>query len=106
MSYENLPQYLEAIKKSNLGTITCLKVEPYALEYDSIVPNMVRFGSVFWAFGPSIKDFSSCRPLLSIDNTHLYEKYRGFLLIATGVDTDSGLYPLAFTVVESEPENS
>jgi len=79
-----------------------LKVEHYVLEYGSIVPNMVRFGRVFWAFEPSSKGFFACRPLLSIDGTHLYGKYRGCLLIATGVDADGGLYPLAFAVVESE----
>jgi len=67
---------------------------------------MVQFGRVFWAFGPSIKGFSACRPLLSIDGTHLYGKYRGCLLIVPGVDADGGLYPLAFAVAESESENS
>jgi len=81
-----------------------LKVELYA--YGSIVPNMVQFGRLFWAFGPSIKGFFTCCPLLSIDGTYLYEKYRGCLLIATIVDADGGLYLLAFVVIESESENS
>jgi len=63
---------------------------------------MVRFSCVFWAFGSSIEGFSLCRPLISIDGTHLYEKYRGPLLIATRVDVDGGLYPLAFAIVESD----
>jgi len=58
LSYETLPQYLEAIKNSNLGTLTCLKVEPYALECGSIVSNLVQFSRVFWAFRPSIEGFS------------------------------------------------
>jgi len=41
---------------------------------------------------------------LSIDGTHSYEK--SCLLIATGVDVDSGLYPMAFTILESELEDS
>ena len=54
----------------------------------------------------SIEGFSLCRPLLSIDGTHLYGKYRDCLLIATRVDTDGELYPLAFVIVETESENS
>ena len=99
------PNILRQLKKNNPGTITCLKVEPYALEYGSIVLNIVRCGRVFWAFGPSIEGFSSCRELLSIDGTYLYEMYRGYLLIATEVDADGGFYPLTFVVVESELEN-
>ena len=49
------------------GTIICYKADPYSF-------NMVWFCHVFWAFGPSIEGFSYCHPLLSIDDTHLYEK--------------------------------
>ena len=45
-----------------------------------------------------------CRPIFSISGTHLYEKYKGCLLIVTGVDVDGGLYPLAYAVVEGETE--
>ena len=106
LSYDNLPQYLDAIKKSNPGTITYLKVEPYALEYGSIVPNIVWFGRIFWAFGTSIEGFPSYHLLLSIDDMHICEKYIGCLLIVTGVDADGGLYSLAFVFVKSESENS
>jgi len=41
---------------------------------------------------------------MSIDDTYLFEKYRGALLIVTGVDADGGLYPLAFAVVEGETQ--
>jgi len=105
LSYETLPQYLEAFKNSNPDTITCLKVEPCALEYGLIVPNMVWFSCVFWAFGPSIEGGSSCRPLLSIDGTHLYGKCRDCLLIVIGVNADSELHPLAFIAVENESKN-
>jgi len=40
----------------------------------------------------------------SINGTSVYEKYKGWL-IAIGVDANDGLYPLAFVVVESEPED-
>jgi len=65
---------------------------------------MVRY--VFQAFGPSIEGFPYCRPILSIDGTHLHGKYKECLLIVTEVDADRGLYPLAFAVVEGETESS
>jgi len=96
-SYETLPQYLEALKANNPGTVT-------ATYFDQHSNRMVRFRRVFCAFGPSIEGFMYCRPIFSISGTHLYEKYKGCLLIVTGVDVDGGLYPLAYAVVEGETE--
>ena len=31
---------------------------------------------VFWAFAPCIEGFRHCKPVISIDGTHLYGKYR------------------------------
>ena len=30
---------------------------------------------VFWSFGPNIDGFKYCKPVISIDGTHLYGKY-------------------------------
>ncbi|KAG9442209.1 hypothetical protein H6P81_018063 [Aristolochia fimbriata] len=43
--------------------------------------NFVRFDRAFWASGPAINGFQSCRPIISVDGTHLYGKYKGCLLI-------------------------
>ncbi|XP_020270620.1 uncharacterized protein LOC109845760 [Asparagus officinalis] len=94
-SYATLPQYLYAIKRSNPGS-------EYKLITKEVNPGVHKFTSVFWVFGPSIEGFKFCRPILSIDGTHLYGKYKGVLLVATGVDADGGLFPLAFAVVEVE----
>ncbi|XP_020254466.1 uncharacterized protein LOC109831538 [Asparagus officinalis] len=98
-SYELLPQYLKAIKRNNPGT-------EYEILSEEIAPGMERFTRVFWAFGPAIKGFTFCRPLLSIDGTHLYGKYKGVLLVATSVDANGGLFPLAFAVMEVEDTSS
>ena len=98
-SYEALLQYLEALKSSVPGNVT-------VTYFDHMSYRMVRFRRVFWAFGPSIKGFPYCRPILSIDGTHLHGKYKECLLIFTEVDADRGLYPLAFAVVEGETESS
>ncbi|KAG9458796.1 hypothetical protein H6P81_003304 [Aristolochia fimbriata] len=56
----------------------------------------------FKAFGPAIHGFQFCRPFISVDETHLYEKYKGCLLIATSFDGDNQLFPVAFALVEKE----
>ena len=60
------------------------------------------FNFLFWAFGPSIVGFRHCRPVISIDATHLYDKYKGKLMIAMAIDANNKIYPLAFVVVEIE----
>ncbi|XP_020262396.1 uncharacterized protein LOC109838356 [Asparagus officinalis] len=94
-SYEILPHYLEALKRENPGIV-------YEVSSDPVDGGERRFTGVFWAFGPYIEGFRYCRPLLSIDGTHLYGKYKGVLLVATGVDADGGLFPLAFAMVDVE----
>ena len=39
---------------------------------------------------------------IQIDGTFLYEKYKGKLLIATSIDTNGHIFPLAFAIVEEE----
>ena len=41
---------------------------------------------MFWSFKPSIEGFEHCRPVMNIDGTHLYGKYKGKLLIAMGCE--------------------
>jgi len=63
---------------------------------------MVQFLRVFWAFRPFITSFQFCRTLLSIDDMQLYGKYKGCLLIATGVDANGGMCLLVFVVIKEE----
>ena len=66
------------------------------------MPNIEIFQRVFWSFDPSIEVFEHCHPLLSIDGTHLYGKYKGMLLIAMGCDRHNHLFPLTFSITEGE----
>ena len=99
-SYAELPRFFLALKQSNPGCIVYTKTIP------GNKPNEEIFHRVFWAFSPSIKGFPHCRPLLSIDGTHMYGKYKGTLMIAMGCDGDNQLFPLAFSIVESENTDS
>ena len=66
------------------------------------MPNIEIFQCVFWSFKPSIEGFEHCRPVLSIDDTHLYGKYKGTLLIALECDINNQLFSLAFSITEGE----
>ena len=54
--------------------------------FDINMSNTEIFQHVFWSFKPSVEGLEHCRPVLSIDGTHLYEKYKGMLLIAMECD--------------------
>ncbi|XP_074304793.1 uncharacterized protein LOC141639614 [Silene latifolia] len=95
-SYAFLPRYLDALKEANPGTIVHFVNKP------TNDPNVEIFDKVFWSFGPSIKGFHHCRPIITIDGTHLYGKYRGVLMIAMGVDANDQQFSLEFAIVEKE----
>ena len=65
-------------------------------------PTEEIFERVFWAFKASIDGFKYCRPVISIDDTFLYGKYKGKLLIAMGTDANNQIFPLAFAIVDEE----
>jgi len=99
-SYQDLPKYMQALKESNSGTIVEWKL------LQTADPSVYVFQRVFWAFKPSIVGFRYCRPLITIDGTHLYGRYKGALLIAMASDANFQLFPLAFAVVEGENADS
>ena len=71
-----LPSYFYMLEQQNPGTMTKLKVDD-----DN------RFEICFMAFGACIFGFRECcRLAITIDRTHLKEKYKGILLIATAMD--------------------
>ena len=94
-SYAELPRFLTTLSNANLDTITLLKCNP-------CVPGTCIFNSAFWAFSSCIRGFRHCRPVISIDATHLYGKYKGKLLIEMATGGNNKVYPLVFAVVESE----
>ena len=95
-SYQELPKWMRALQNFNQGS--CVKF----VTKEGSVPDSVEFDYVFWTFGPSVEGFKHCRPVISIDGTHLYGKYEGKMLIATAVDGNNQLFPLAFAIVDKE----
>ena len=72
----------------------------HTIPRDQFGDTILRY--VFWAFAPCIEGFRHCKPVISIDGTHLYSKYRGVLLIAMATDANNKVLPLAFAVVDKE----
>ncbi|KAL5556575.1 hypothetical protein UlMin_038811 [Ulmus minor] len=94
-SYKLLPGYLHMLMDTNTGSVVNLEVS-----------NGNRFQYLFIAFAASIHGFSYCRPVISIDATHLKGKYRGVLFIAVCHDANQQIFPLAFGVGDSENDAS
>ncbi|XP_057740420.1 uncharacterized protein LOC130957591 [Arachis stenosperma] len=92
-------------------TITMVAKEPsVAVEYetaygyrgDELVEDLHILTRVFWAFYSCIKAFRSCKPVIQVDDTYLYGKYKGIFLVAISQDGNRNIVPLAFTLVEGE----
>ncbi|KAL4574492.1 hypothetical protein LXL04_021324 [Taraxacum kok-saghyz] len=49
---------------------------------------------------------AGCRDFLRLDGTFMKGPYPGQILTAVGLDSNNGIYPLAYAVVESENTNS
>ena len=61
----------------------------------------------FMSLGPCIRGFrSAIRLVIAVDETFLKGKYLGTLFVATCMDDNKQIYPLAFGVGDSENEAS
>ena len=98
--YAELPWFLVALKDADPTTVTQLKCDYHG------VLGTCTFNCAFWAFGLCIEGFKHYKPMMSIDATHLYGKYKGNLLIAMATNVNNEVYSLAFSVVESESKET
>ncbi|KAH9778230.1 SWIM-type domain-containing protein [Citrus sinensis] len=95
-SYHLLPSYMAMVEKKNPGSRTFI-------EKDSAN----NFKYCFMAIGSSLRGFTSCiRPVIAVDGTFMRGKYKGTLFIATSLDGNNQLYPVAFGVGDSENDAS
>ncbi|KAH9674858.1 glucomannan 4-beta-mannosyltransferase 9 [Citrus sinensis] len=91
-SYNLLPKYSHVLTKANEGTVTHLQRD-----------GDDNFLYYFVALGSSIKGFTQyIRPVIAVDGTHLKGLYRGSMFVATCLDGNNQLYPLAIGVMDSE----
>ncbi|XP_057734837.1 uncharacterized protein LOC130950350 [Arachis stenosperma] len=104
-SYEALPSWFEAMVQKDPSAAVEIKTAPAYLG-DEVVQDIRMLTRVFWSFYPSIKAFRSCKPIVQIDGTHLYGKYKGALLVAVSQDGNGNIAPLAFAVVKGETSDA
>ncbi|XP_013645439.1 uncharacterized protein LOC106350044 [Brassica napus] len=94
--YEKVPKYLHMMKEANPGSHTFYETDSNG-----------RFRFLFISYGQSIRGFyAAIRKVIVVDGTFLKSKYKGVLLVATALDGNSNLYPIAFGVVDSENDRS
>ena len=101
-SYNELPNYLLALKKFVPGTVVEMQTLPVYTDDGTIIAGKQIFHRLFWAFQPCIRGFAYCKPLLQIDGTWLYGRYKGTLLMAVAQDGNNNVFPVAFALVEGE----
>ncbi|XP_061360917.1 uncharacterized protein LOC133304866 [Gastrolobium bilobum] len=68
----------------------------------SLVSGKKVFHRIFWTFRQCCEAFKFAKPVIQIDGTHLYGKYKGKLLVATAQDGNNECLPIAFAIVEGE----
>ncbi|XP_076888152.1 uncharacterized protein LOC143538478 [Bidens hawaiensis] len=95
-NFRELPQYIAALQTSNPGTVVEWLHGPTGPS------DCFTFKFVFWAFGPAIKTFQHCMPIISVDGTHLKGSYGGKMLIAVMKNANKYIVPIAFTIVDEE----
>ena len=95
-SYQRLQKLLLAYLDQDSGTQYNYHTIPRPNEGTALL----RY--VYWAFVPCIAVFQYCRPVISIDGTHLYGKYKGVLMIAMATNINQKFLPLTFAVVDKE----
>ena len=87
------------------GTVAVLRTSPVRVG-GQLDESHAYFHRMFWMFTPCIEAFCHCKPLVSIDGTHLYGKYGRTLLVTIAQDGNSNILPVAFALVEGENAES
>ncbi|XP_057740100.1 uncharacterized protein LOC130957248 [Arachis stenosperma] len=103
--YNELPRWVLGVQLTIPGTVAVLKTSPVRVG-GQLDESRAYFHRLLWTFPPCIEAFCHCKPLVSIDGTHLYGKYGGTLLVAIAQDGNSNILPVAFALVEGENAES
>jgi len=83
------------------GFVYKLKTSPIT-NGEEVLENQQHFRRVFWTFKSCIDGFLFCKPIVQVDGTFLYGRYRGTLLVAIAQDSRNNIFPIAFAIVEGE----
>ncbi|XP_015972341.1 uncharacterized protein LOC107495684 [Arachis duranensis] len=100
-SYQALPWWLSVMVQKMPGSVVQIETRPL-YNGNEEAQGVKIFHRVFWSFNPCVRAFRHCKPLVQADGTHLYEKYKGTLLVAVAQDGNQNILPIAFALVEGE----
>ncbi|XP_031131906.1 uncharacterized protein LOC116033292 [Ipomoea triloba] len=88
--------YLE-IQRSNPKTKSIVKMSDCVEEGEK-----KRFLRWYICWEACRNGFQHCRKIIGVDGCHLRSKYGGYLLTATAMDPNDGIFPIAYAIVEGE----
>nr|GEZ52442.1 FAR1-related sequence 10 [Tanacetum cinerariifolium] len=101
--YAQLRDYCLELKNSNPNTTIKIEVEPP----EDINSTERKFKRVYVCLGPLKYGFKAGkRDLLGLDGCFLSGSYPGRILTTVGVDSNNGIYPLAYAIVASKNKDS
>ncbi|XP_016207126.1 uncharacterized protein LOC107647572 [Arachis ipaensis] len=104
-SFEALSIWFEAMCHKDPSAVVHFETMP-AYQGDELVGDIQVLHRVFWSYYPCIRAFRHCKPIVQVDGTHLYGKYKGCLLVAVSQDGNNNIVPIAFAIVEGETSDA
>ncbi|KAL7582506.1 uncharacterized protein LOC111921300 [Lactuca sativa] len=98
-SFMKLDEFREELLNRNEGSIVEIDID--------ISGDKKRFKRFFVCLAACSKGFlGGCRPYIALDACHLKGKFTGVLAAATGIDGNNSIFPIAYSVLESESTQS
>ncbi|KAE8711218.1 hypothetical protein F3Y22_tig00110300pilonHSYRG00045 [Hibiscus syriacus] len=104
-SYNELPSWVHVVQRLNPGTIVEFETQHHYVN-DRMVHDRCQFYRVFWTYPQCINAVKYCKPIVQIDGTFLYGKYKQVLLLAVVQDGNRNILPVAFALVQGEDTES
>ncbi|KAK0606515.1 hypothetical protein LWI29_038513 [Acer saccharum] len=93
--YGQLRKYGNILLQMNLDSLVMVGIDTLC-----VTPKFQRF---FLSFNAQLTGFiRGCKPFIGLDGCHLKGPYGGVLLSTIGLDSASGIFPIADCVVENE----
>ncbi|GJY59861.1 heat stress transcription factor B-4-like protein [Tanacetum coccineum] len=102
LQYFMLRDYVVELQSTNPNTIVKIAVERNT---DLSLPTRV-FQRIYVCLGALKLGFRACkRDLLGLDGAYMKGPFPGQVLVAVGLDSNNGIYPLAYALVEAETKS-
>lgn len=95
LAYMDLPRYAKMIEKTNPGSLACVETD-----------ETQKFARFFVSYKCHAAAFQWCRPLIFLDAGFIKEEFGGQVFVASTIDANGQLLPLALAIARSESEDS